>query len=284
MANKKFETLDGFNSSGDVTISGNVDINTDTLYVDSLNGRVGIGKTNPSQLLDVDGTATATLFSGSFSGDGSSLTNVNAETVDGIEGTSLLRSDTSDIFNGGSLTIDSSIVSINASSSSLRLFNDVPLRFGTTSTPSVSLEFTGTGGSSGTFDLTTAGTIDINIQNDVNISGRAIANTFNPGLETVSPSSTVNLDFTQNANYQITLDQSVTFTFTLDSDASGQAGMIIINQDAVGGRTFVLPAEAKTPVGGASIVQQTDGSTTSIINYFIVSPSIVLVNYIGNFQ
>ena len=284
MANKKFETLDGFNSAGDVTISGNVAIDTDTLYVNSLNGRVGVGKTNPSQLFDVDGTATATLFSGSFSGDGSSLTNVDAETVDGIEGASLLRSDTSDVFNGGSLTIDSSIVSINSSSSSLRLFNDVPLRFGTTSTPSVSLEFTGTGGSSGTFDLTTSGSIDINIQNDVNISGRAIANTFNPGLETVSPSSTVNLDFTQNANYEITLNRNVAFTFTIDSDARGQTGMIILNQDSTGGRTFSLPSSAKTPVGGASIVQQTGGSTTSIINYFIVSPSIVLVNYIGNFQ
>jgi len=36
MANKKFETLDGIESRGDVTISGNVAVNTDTLFVDKI--------------------------------------------------------------------------------------------------------------------------------------------------------------------------------------------------------------------------------------------------------
>jgi len=60
--------------------------------------------------------------------------------------------------------------------------------------------------------------------------------------------------------------------------------MIIIHQDGAGGRTFALPPEAKTPVSGASIVQQTDSNTTSTINYFIVDVNTVLVNYIGDFQ
>lgn len=284
MANKKFETLDGFNSSGDVTISGNVAVDTDTLFVDSQNGRVGIGKTNPTELVDIDGTVAATLFSGSFSGNGSSLTSVDAETVDGINGASLLRSDVSDTFTGDIFTFNGSNVEVDSTASTVKLFNGVPLRFGTTSTPSVRMQFNGTGGSSGTFDLTTSGTVDVNIENDVNISGRALANAFNPGLETVSPSSTVNLDFTQNANYEITLNQNVSFTFTIDSAARGQTGMIIINQDANGGRTFSLPSSAKTPVGGGSIAQETQPNSTSIINYFIIDSSNVLVNYIGDFQ
>jgi hypothetical protein len=168
MANKKFETLDGIESRGDVTISGNVAVNTDTLFVDTTNNRVGIGKLNPIRLLD--------------------------------------------------------------------------------------------------------------------IGGAVLADAFNPGLETVSPAANVDLDFTQNSNYEITLNQNVEFTFTIDSAARGQTGMIIIHQDGTGGRTFTLPSEAKTPVGGASIVQQTVANTTGTINYFIVDVNTVLVNYIGDFQ
>jgi hypothetical protein len=43
-------------------------VDTDTLYVDETNNRVGIGTTTPSQLLDVDGTAKATAFDGSLKG------------------------------------------------------------------------------------------------------------------------------------------------------------------------------------------------------------------------
>jgi len=168
MATKKFETLDGIDSRGDVTISGNVVVNSNTLFVDTSNGRIGINTDNPLRVLDINGTA--------------------------------------------------------------------------------------------------------------------LANAFNPGLETVSPAANVDLDFTQHSNYEITLDQNVQFTFTIDSECRGQTGMIIIHQDGAGGRTFALPSEAKTPVSGASIVQQTDSNTTSTINYFIVDVNTVLVNYIGDFQ
>lgn len=297
MADKKFETLDGINSQGDVTISGNVAVDTDTLYVDSTNSRVGIGKTNPSQLLDIDGTATATLFSGAFSGNGASLTSVNATTLDGVDSTQFLRSDTTDTFTSGNLTFNGT--ALNITSGALRLSNNIILRLGTADSPGGALSFSPTGNTitlngsnvnidSGTlFVNTTNNRVGVNKTNPAtqfDVAGRALANSFNSGMASVSPAATVNLNFTQNANFEITLNQSVTFTFTIDSTCRGQAGMIVINQDGTGGRTFVLPAAAKTPVGGASIVQQTDASSTSIINYFIVSASIVLVNYIGNFQ
>jgi len=46
-----------------ITISGDLTVDTNTLYVDSANNRVGIGKT-PSTALDVNGTVTATTFVG----------------------------------------------------------------------------------------------------------------------------------------------------------------------------------------------------------------------------
>lgn len=63
---KQYE-LSGFNVKGDATVqgsisaTGNLVVDTDTLYVDSVNDRVGIGTANPSQKLEVVG-ASSTLY------------------------------------------------------------------------------------------------------------------------------------------------------------------------------------------------------------------------------
>lgn len=304
MSNKKFETLDGIESHGDVIISGDVTVDTDTFIVNSSTNRVGIGTDSPTELLDVDGTVKATTFSGAFSGDGSNITSVDAELLDTLNSTQFLRSDSNDSFTAGVFTFNGTQVAINNNSTGhLRMWNDVPIRFGSVDTPGTTMRFTsnqleikGNGASRGSNVNFASNTFVIDTSNIhvgfgkgdpreiVDVSGRALANTFTSNLQTVSPASTVNINFTQNANFEITLNQNVAFTFTIDSLSRGQSGMIIINQDGNGGRTFSLPATAKTPVGGASIAQQTSPNSTSIINYFIVSTTKVLINYIGNFQ
>ena len=193
MANKKFETLDGFNSQGDVTIAGNVAVDTDVLFVDSTNNRVGIGKTNPATLLDVDGNITATNVNAEFHGDGSNITDVDAVTLDGVDSASFLRSDQSDTFTSGILSVSGNL-SINGTSSELVLFQNVPLRFGNTSTPGVSFTFSRTPGENiGSLDIETQGTIDINIENDLNVNGAVSATSFvgdGSGLTNVSTGST----------------------------------------------------------------------------------------------
>jgi hypothetical protein len=52
---------------GDALITGNVAVDTNTLFVDSVNDRVGVGTATPTTALDVVGTVTATAFAGNAS-------------------------------------------------------------------------------------------------------------------------------------------------------------------------------------------------------------------------
>lgn len=74
---------------------------------------------------------------------------------------------------------------------------------------------------------------------------------------------------------------------TLTATAVGNSGTIILHNGGVSdmtlGSPFAFPTEFKTP-NGDSIVWVRGAGTTAILSYFVVSTSIVLVNYIGNFQ
>ena len=99
---------------------------------------------------------------------------------------------------------------------------------------------------------------------------------------TASGASTT-IDMSESNFHVVTMNATTTFTFSNLSSAVTASGTIILKQDATGGRTFTLPSQCKTPVGGAAIVQSTGASTTSILSYIVVSSSEVLVNYVGDF-
>ncbi len=64
-------------------------------------GNVGIGTTSPSYPLDVSGTARATTFSGSFSGNGASISSLNASNFSsGTVPNARLDSDLQEVANG----------------------------------------------------------------------------------------------------------------------------------------------------------------------------------------
>ena len=98
---------------------------------------------------------------------------------------------------------------------------------------------------------------------------------------TQTGSGAISVDLAATSHHVINMTGDVTFTFS--NAAAGQTGVIFLSQDASGGRTFTLPAIAKTPLGGATISQNTASSSTAILSYVALDASNVLVNYIGNF-
>jgi len=96
---------------GNIYITGGAswqttDVNTSTTEEIFTLLNVGIGKNDPTEKLDVNGTVKAT----SFSGNGASVTNVNATTLDSIDSGSFLRSDATDTCTG-QITFTNQIIS-----------------------------------------------------------------------------------------------------------------------------------------------------------------------------
>lgn len=100
--------------------------------------------------------------------------------------------------------------------------------------------------------------------------------------ETLSASGgTLTINLSNANNFKINMTANTTFAFS--NKNAGRGGNLIIVQDATGGRTFTLPSECKTPVGGAAIVQSTGASEVAIVSYYVLDSSNILVNYIGDF-
>lgn len=69
-----------------ISIPNNLNIDSNTLYVDATNNRVGVGKTNPATALDVNGTVTATAFAGALTG--AVTGNVTGDVTGNVSGSS----------------------------------------------------------------------------------------------------------------------------------------------------------------------------------------------------
>lgn len=92
---------------------------------------------------------------------------------------------------------------------------------------------------------------------------------------------TLTIDLSASNHFKVTMTANTTFAFS--NKATGQSGNIVIIENATGGYSFTLPSECKTPVNGASIVQSTGANEVSILTYYVLDSSNILVNYIGDF-
>lgn len=96
-------------------------------------------------------------------------------------------------------------------------------------------------------------------------------------------SSTTNLDFSLFDHFLLNMNTNTTLTVSNAGVKIGCTGNILFRQDATGGRTFTKATEMKTPIGGAAIAQVTSSNSLSLLTYYVVDTSTLIVNYIGNF-
>ena len=114
------------------------------------------------------------------------------------------------------------------------------------------------------------------------LAGGTMTGGLRQDVDTVAGSgSTVNIDLSAANNFKVNMTADTTFTFS-NKDA-GRFGNIVFVQDGTGGHDFTLPSECKTPVNGATIVQSTGANEVSVLGYFVLDSSNILVNYIGDF-
>lgn len=90
-----------------------------------------------------------------------------------------------------------------------------------------------------------------------------------------------NIAFSDAYNFKIAPSGDWSFGLTVNQSDVGKSGSIII-ENAEGTTPGALPDIMMTP-NGDSIAWETDGGDVSILSYQIVSTTIILVNYIGNF-
>ena len=148
------------------------------------------------------------------------------------------------------------------------------------------IKFQGNDGGSGitalTLDMSDAGNATFN--DGATFGSGIVAPRIKSTQVTVAAnSSSTTLEFSTSNNFMVNMTADTTFSFSNLSSSIGCSGNIIIVQDATGGRDFTLPTEAKTPVNGATIVQNTGANEISVLSYYVMSSSQVLVNYIGDF-
>ena len=103
-------------------------------------------------------------------------------------------------------------------------------------------------------------------------------------VKEMSVSTSAALSLEQSNDFKLTLSGNIAITFKNINKRTGSSGMIVLVQDATGGRTFTLPSVCKTPVGGATITQVTTANSVSMISYYVMDSSNILVNYIGDFS
>ena len=110
----------------------------------------------------------------------------------------------------------------------------------------------------------------------------AAGESYTPLAVTKNGSNQFPVVFANAENFSLSCAGTWSITATIASGDVGKTGTIIITNTATT-TPGSLPSTFKTP-NGDTVVFQTDNGDVSILSYLVVSTSIVLVNYVGNFS
>jgi hypothetical protein len=90
-----------------------------------------------------------------------------------------------------------------------------------------------------------------------------------------SNSGTVDLDFTDDTNFVLTLTGNIT-SLTASNEVAGQSGFIVFIQDGTGSRTVSLHGDYET-AAGAGLTLTSTASATDIVPYVVAASSRILL-------
>jgi hypothetical protein len=90
-----------------------------------------------------------------------------------------------------------------------------------------------------------------------------------------SASGSLTLDFSIFQNFIINMAGNVTLA-NPTTEAVGQSGFIVFNQDATGSRTLSIGTDYETP-NGQGIVLTTNASATDIVPYIVIASDRILL-------
>lgn len=153
---------------------------------------------------------------------------------------------------------------------------------GATSNNAVSITNTSSASSTATGALQVVG--GVGIGQNLYVGGNFRASTGATSQQIINNASgTVSLDFSLHDHFLLNMTGNVTLSPVNLDNKIGCTGNILFQQDTVGGWTFNKPSTMKTPLGGATIVQVTASNSLSLLTYYVVNTTTIIVNYIGDF-
>ena len=118
----------------------------------------------------------------------------------------------------------------------------------------------------------------VEISGDLEVEG-----SFKSNQKTQAATTTTTLNLAESTNFKITQGTNTTLAVSSTASCVGQTGVIVLIQDATGGRTVALPSEFKTP-NGASIVWNIGANNINIISYYVIDSFTIAINYMGDFS
>ncbi len=240
-------------------------------------GNVGIGKDSATEKLEVVGNVKATSFIGSFSGDGSGLTNVTATTVTGgtVNNTTV---NNSTITGGTSTNQTINNPTINDGTTNNQTINNATINSPTINNATITGDgsgLTGIGSATNAVNLTGGGTItSTNFTNSTTmLSGADVV------FQGVGPDAgdIVFVNGTGNEKARIYSDTNATNGLALSVGAASPE--VYLNQDGNLGINTVTPFE-KLQVNGNVMAHffKGDGSQLTNITATTVAPSSTINN------